>query len=253
MTTLNSESACHWLFFAEDWRQPASDAAAYGRCRSALGAHSEAMAGLIDTQQEVASQLTEHRHLKPARQFLANFKLHNWQPLNLDLQTTPTPDGLDYLFSTCKLPCFKGNFSSIWAPDSGGIHGAPRTSLDAAMTLYKLEQFKTLFPHVSYFWIFLAALTCGHLLWSQYSSLPAGSITADPQLLHFKTQFDPQPIEDAFRSIGGASLAYSVSRFNAGRYESLTLGVYAASTLLMRTELSLLKVRQTGTVDIVLH
>lgn len=254
MSTLNSESACHWLFFAEDWRLSPLSEQEDGHCHTALAAHSEAMAALIDTQQEVAAQLKEARHLKPCRQFSATFKITDWQPYDLAIQTTAVSDGLDYAYTTCGRTCFKGGFSSVWAPDSGGIYGAKRTHFDTGLTLFKLDQFKTLFPHVSYFWIFLSAFTSGHFLRQHYSALPTGAMLTHPQLLGYKTQFDPHNVERAFRAIGAAPLSYSVSSMNVGKYGAFTLGIYAGETLLMRTEMGVLKVTQEVTdLDIVLH
>lgn len=254
MSTLNTEAACHWLFFAEDWRLlPLSDDD-NGRCQTALAAHSEAMAALIDAQQEVAAQLKEARHLKPCRQFSATYKITGWEPYDLAIQTTPVSDGLDYAYTTCGRTCFKGSFSSVWAPDSGGIYGAKRTHFDTGLTLFKLDQFKTLFPHVSYFWIFLSAFTSGHFLRQHYGALPAAAMPAHPQLLGYKTQFDPVSVERTFRAIGSAALSYSVSSITVGKYNAFTLGIYSGETLLMRTEMGVLKVAQEAArLDIVLH
>lgn len=254
MSTLNPESASHWLFFAEDWRlSPHNDDEA-GRSRTALAAHSEAMAALIDAQQELSAQLKEARHLKPCRQFSATFKITDWQPLYLAIQTTPVSNGLDYTYTTCGRTCFKGSFSSVWAPDSGGIYGAKRTHFDTGLTLFKLDQFKTLFPHVSHFWIFLSAFTSGHFLRQHYGALRKGAITARPQLLGYKTQFDPLSVERTFRAIGSAPLSYSVSGITVGKYNAFTLGIYSGETLLMRTEMGVLKVEQEAAgLDIVLH
>ncbi len=144
--------------------------------------------------------------------------------------------------------------SGFEMPDVSGIHGVRRTPLDMALTIYKLDQFKGLFPHGSYFWIFLSALTSAHFLWWHYSDMPEGAITMHPQLLGYKTQFSPLAIERAFRSIGAASLSYSTGSLSIGKYDAFTLGVYAGETLLMRTEMGVHKVMQeTSTVDIVLH
>jgi len=254
MSTLNSESACHWLFFAEDWRLSPLGPDEDGYRRTALAAHSGGMAALIDTQQEVSAQLKEARHLKPCRQFSATYKITDWQPDDLAIQTTPVSNGLDYVYSACGRTCFKGSFSSVWTPDGGGIYGAKRTYFDPGLTLYKLDQFKTLFPHVSYFWVFLSAFTSGHFLHQHYSALPAGAITTHPQLLGYKTQFDPLAVERTFRAIGSARLSYSVSSLSVGKYNAFTLGIYAGETLLMRTEMGVLKVTQEVTdLDIVLH
>lgn len=254
MSALNSESACHWLFFAEDWRLSPLNDDDNGRCHTALAAHGEAMAALIDTQQEVSAQLKKAHLLKPCRQFAATFKITDWQPLDLAIQTTSISDGLNFAYTTCGRTCFKGSFSSVRAPDIGGIYGAKLTHFDTGLTLFKLDQFKTLFPHVAYFWIFLSAFTSAHFLMQHYSALPKGTITAHPQLLGYKTQFDPLRIERTFRAIGSAPLSYSVSGITVGKYGSFTLGIYAGETLLMRTELGVLKVAQEIVgVDIVLH
>lgn len=253
MTTLHSDFASHWLLFVEDWLQPPlGTPAEILSCRAALAAHSEAMAALIDTQQAVSSRLKETRLLKPCRQFSADFKMADWQPVDLAIHTTPTSNGLDYIYKASGRPCFKGSIKSIQTPSADGIHAPKHAHLDAALLLYKLDQFKSLFPYASYFWIFLAAFTSGHFLWQRYSA--ARPITTQPQLQGYRTQFDPLAIERTFRALDSASIGYSTSSVNVGRYDAFSLRVYDNESLLMRTEMGVLQMAQeTRTMDIVLH
>lgn len=255
MSTENSAFASHWLYFAEDWQQPPIGSPAdHLSCRSALAAHSEAMAALIDTQQALAYRLREVRMLRPCRQFSADFKVSEWQPVDLAVHVTPADNGLDYVYRASGRQCFKGSLKSIQAPDGNSAHTAQRAHLDTAVMLYKLDQFKGLFPYVSDFWIFLAAFTSGHFLWQRYSALSARAITACPQLLGYQTQFDPQAIERTARTLDSAEMVYSASNINVGPYDAFSLRVYADDALLMRTEMGVLQLMQeAAAMDIVLH
>lgn len=224
-----------WLAFARDWCNDMLETP------QALFRHTDAMEALLHAQQETSSRLASTKALTRAHQFTATFKGPHWCPGDERLSTVPADLGVDYAYQASGQVCFKGSLASILAPDEFGTYREPQMPIAPILTLYKLNQFKDMFPWVEYVWIYLVSLVTAHYLFRYYGTAPQGCDQSSPEMLGQKVQFDQRAIETNRRYLGVSPLSYSATTFNIGRYDAISLTVYLANTFLMRIDMGLIK------------
>lgn len=224
-----------WLFFARDWR-PISTLAPEALC-----VLTDAMDGLIHAQQQTSALRSRLSFLGGAQQFTAVFGISQWAPLNEAILIDQSDQAINFSYQAGGQTCFRGSLTSILAPDDFGTSRETHAVLSPELTLRKLYQFNTLFPWAKRLWIYLSTAVTAHFLLDYLKRESYEIDVMPPRILGYKTQFDQRALESRIGMLGTHPLTYSVTTFEVGRCDAITLTIHLANKLLMRIDLSLVK------------
>jgi hypothetical protein len=224
-----------WLFFARDWRPISTDAP------EPLCALTDAMDGLLYAQQRTSDLRTQLPFLGGSQQFSATFGISQWAPVNESILINHLDQTINFSYQASGQTCFRGELKSILALDNFGIYREVHSVLSPGLTLRKFYQFSTLFPWVKHIWIYISTVVTAHFLKDHLKRKSYAVADTPLHVLGYKAQFDQRSIESRMGMLSTHPLGYSVTMFEVGQYDAITLSVYLANKQLMRIDLGLAK------------
>ncbi|MGQ0597135.1 hypothetical protein [Aquabacterium sp.] len=226
-----------WHVFSSDWGCPPSDQA---DTKAQLGFYQrQTIDALLRVQQAAAKQAKVRTSTYTCQQFTGDIKATSWLIDDTSLEFSNRLDGLDYDYRVPDRTCFKGSLIELRGVAQASVIAIGKQKISRDAVAFKMNQFKNLYSDLTHLWIFLNALTVAHFFRHVCPIADKGPRRIQPELKHFKVQFDQEAIRMSRRHSEHIDLEYTVHKMPMGSYCPYTLVLRAGDLVLMNISLGI--------------
>lgn len=226
-----------WRVFSSDWGSPPSDPV---HVKGQLGFHQrQTIDALLRVQQAAAKHAKGRTATYTCQQFVGDIKATSWLVDDTSLEFTDRLDGVDYDYRVHERTCFRGSLIELRGLAQASVIASGKQKIPRDAVAFKMNQFKNLYSDLTHLWIFLNALTVAHFFRHVCPIADTGSRRIQPELKHFRVQFDQDAIRTARRHDEHIDLEYTVHKMPMGSYCPYTLILRAEDLVLMNISLGI--------------